>query len=293
MNGFMSKEQWKKRLNRRILVNRIFYILFFAATTIGLIFLAMLLYRVLTQGLGCLNMDFIKGFPAPYPDEAGIYAGIVGSIYLIAIVAPVSLVLGVSTAIYLEEYAPKNRISRFIQSNIQNLAGVPSIVFGLLGLTFFVYMMGFGYSLLAGGLTMSLLVLPIIVVAAQEAIRSVPNELKEASYGMGATKWQTIVRVVLPASVPGILTGSILALSRAIGETAPLLIVGAAAAIYTLPDSVFGPYTAMPIQIYSWISRPGEEWPLVAAAGIIVLLAVLLLMNAVAVIIRNKFQKRY
>ncbi|MBB6454281.1 phosphate transport system permease protein [Salirhabdus euzebyi] len=288
-----QQEKWQKRVTKRVWLNKVFHSLFFAATTVGLIFLALLLYRILTQGISYLDLDFLQGFPAPYPEEAGILAGLVGSLYIITIVAIFAIVIGVSTALYLEEYAKKNRFTRFIQSNIQNLAGVPSIVFGLLGLTLFVYILHLGYSLLAGGLTMSLLVLPIIVVASQESIRAVPNFLKEASYGMGATKWQTIVRVVLPAALPGIITGSILALSRAIGETAPLLVVGAAAAIYTLPDSLLGSYTAMPIQIYSWISRPQEEWPLVAAAGIIVLLVVLLLMNTIAVLIRNKFKKRY
>ncbi|QDP40617.1 phosphate ABC transporter permease PstA [Radiobacillus deserti] len=283
----------QKRLKRRVWKNRIFKYLFFLATMIGLVFLALLIYRVLNQGLGYLNIDFIKNFPAPYPDKAGMFAGIMGSVFLMLLIAPISIILGVSTALYLEEYAAKNRFTRFIQVNVQNLAGVPSIVYGLLGLTFFVYLFNFGYTLIAGVLTMSLLILPVIVVAAQEAIRSVPKELSEASIAMGATKWQTIWRIVLPASIPGILTGSILALSRAIGETAPLIIVGAATAIYTIPDSLLAKYTAMPIQIYSWTARPQEEWQYVAGAGIIVLLIVLLFMNAIAVWIRNKFQNRY
>ncbi|WP_028783221.1 phosphate ABC transporter permease PstA [Thalassobacillus devorans] len=282
-----------KRIRGRVLLNNVLKGLFFASTTIGLIFLALLLYRILTQGIGYLNSGFITSFPAPYPEEAGIFAGLIGSLLMIAIVAPVAIILGVGTAIFLEEYAYKNRWTKFIQINIQNLAGVPSIVYGLLGLTFFVYMLRLGYTLLAGGLTMSLLVLPVIVVAAQEAIRSVPSDIKEASYGMGASKWQTIRRVILPAALPGILTGTILALSRAIGETAPLIIVGAATALYTLPDSLLSKYTVMPIQIFNWTGRPQEEWQFVAAAGILVLLIVLLFMNAIAVFIRNKFQKRY
>jgi phosphate transport system permease protein len=282
-----------KQIKGRVIQNTFFRGIFFVATGIALIFLALLIYRILNQGLGYVTIDFIKNFPAPYIDKAGIYAGILGSLSMLAITAPVSVILGVSTALYLEEYAPQNRFTRFIQVNVQNLAGVPSIVFGLLGLTFFVYLFEFGYTLIAGALTMSLLVLPVIVVAAQEAIRSVPSVLREASIGMGATKWQTIWRIVLPASVPGILTGSILALSRAIGETAPLIIVGAATAIYTIPDSLLSKYTVMPIQIYSWTSRPQPEWQNVAAAGIIVLLIILLLMNAIAVWIRNKFQNRY
>ncbi|HHY21047.1 MAG TPA: phosphate ABC transporter permease PstA, partial [Bacilli bacterium] len=197
------------------------------------------------------------------------------------------------TAIYLEEYGKKGRFIRFVQMNISNLAGVPSIVFGLLGLTLFVRGLDLGRSVLAGGLTMSLLILPIIVVAAQEAIRAVPNELREASYGMGATKWQTIRRVILPAALPGILTGNILALSRAIGETAPLIMIGALTYVNFLPEGLFSQFTVMPIQIYNWTSRPQEEFHYVAAAGIIVLLAMLLIMNSVAVWIRNKFQKHY
>ncbi|RCW65363.1 phosphate ABC transporter permease PstA [Saliterribacillus persicus] len=283
----------QSQIKSRVIKNKLIKILFMAATSVALIFLALLLYRVLSQGLGYLSMDFLTSFPAPYIDKAGIYAGLMGSLFMMAITAPVSIILGVSTALYLEEYAKQNKFTRFIQVNVQNLAGVPSIVFGLLGLTFFVYLFQFGYTLIAGALTMSLLVLPVIVVASQEAIRSVPQELREASVGMGATKWQTIWRIVLPASVPGILTGSILALSRAIGETAPLIIVGAAAAIYTIPDSLLSKYTVMPIQIYSWTARPQAEWQFVAAAGIIVLLVILLLMNAIAVWIRNKFQNRY
>ncbi|SEA97271.1 phosphate transport system permease protein [Thalassobacillus cyri] len=292
MSGIDEKNNLK-RIRGRVILNNVLKGLFFVSTTIGLIFLALLLYRILTQGIGYLNSDFITSFPAPYPEEAGIFAGLIGSIMMIAIVAPVAITLGVGTAIFLEEYAYKNRWTKFIQINIQNLAGVPSIVYGLLGLTFFVYMLRLGYTLLAGGLTMALLVLPVIVVAAQEAIRSVPSDIKEASYGMGASKWQTIRRVILPAAIPGILTGTILALSRAIGETAPLIIVGAATALYTLPDSLLSKYTVMPIQIFNWTGRPQEEWQFVAAAGILVLLIVLLFMNAVAVFIRNKFQKRY
>lgn len=289
----MSTKVNSAQIKGRVVRNKAFKSLFIAATSIALIFLALLIYRILSQGIDYLSIDFLRNYPAPYIEEAGIFAGLMGSIFLISITAPVSIILGVSTALYLEEYAKQNRFTRFIQVNVQNLAGVPSIVFGLLGLTFFVYILELGYSLIAGALTMSLLVLPVIVVASQEAIRSVPKELREASIGMGATKWQTIWRIVLPASIPGILTGSILALSRAIGETAPLIIVGAAAAIYTIPDSFLSKYTVMPIQIWSWTSRPQEEWQYVAAAGIIVLLIILLCMNAIAVWIRNKFQNRF
>ncbi|WP_431798828.1 phosphate ABC transporter permease PstA [Halobacillus andaensis] len=282
----------QKKMTIRVWLNKGMMALFLLATLVGLVVLGALFYRVLTQGSGYLSLDFITSLPSPSFEDAGIWAGLIGSIWLMVIVAVVSIIIGVATSIYLEEYAPKNKLTEIIRINIQNLAGVPSIVFGLLGLTFFVYMFAIGYRLLAGGLTMALLILPIIVVASQESLRSVPNEIKEASMGMGATKWQTIARVILPAALPGILTGTILALSRAIGETAPLIIVGAAAAIYTLPDSLLSKYTAMPIQIYNWTARPQEEWQYVAGAGIIVLLAVLLLMNSIAVLIRNKFQRR-
>ncbi|WP_138417458.1 phosphate ABC transporter permease PstA [Aquibacillus sediminis] len=281
------------RIKRRVMLNRLFKYVIIVATSIALIFLALLMIRIVNQGLGYLNMDFLKNFSAPYPDSAGLFAGIIGSLFMMLIIAPVAILLGVATSLYLEEYASQNKFTRFIQVNIQNLAGVPSIVYGLLGLTFFVYLLNFGYTLLAGALTMSLLILPVIVVASQEAIRSVPNDIREASIAMGATKWQTIWRIVLPAAIPGILTGSILALSRAIGETAPLIIVGAATAIYSIPDSLLSKYTVMPIQIYSWTMRPQEEWQYVAGAGIIVLLIILLLMNSIAVWIRNKFQNKY
>ncbi|WP_201450107.1 phosphate ABC transporter permease PstA [Pontibacillus sp. HMF3514] len=288
----MDETKVQKRIKNRLALNKFFRTLFFISTLVGLIVLVLLIARVLTQGLGYFNWNYITSYPAPFPEKSGILAGLGGTIALMLVVAPVSIITGISTALYLEMYAKQNKLTRFIQVNISNLAGVPSIVYGLLGLTFFVYMLEMGYSLLAGGLTLSLLILPVIIVAAQEAIRSVPNDLLEASYGMGATKWQTILRVILPAAIPGMVTGSILALSRAIGETAPLIVVGAATTIYSTPDGLFSKYSAMPIQIYNWVGRPQAEWQFVAAAGIMVLLIVLLLMNATAVFIRNKFQKR-
>ncbi len=211
------------------------------------------------------------------------------------IVGPVTMILGISTAIYLEEYAKRGRLHSFIQTNIANLAGVPSIVFGILGLTVFVRMFGFGASVIAGALTMSLLVLPIVVVSAQEAIRSVPGFLREASYGMGATKWQTIKNVVLPASIPGIATGVILALSRAIGETAPLVVLGIPALLIPVPSGPMDNFTALPMQIYYWTIDAVlvHEYANLAAATIVVLLLVLFILNSLAILIRAKFQKRY
>ncbi|MEO4052373.1 phosphate ABC transporter permease PstA [Solibacillus sp. CAU 1738] len=282
-----------KRMNRRLKMNTVWKTIFIFATSFALLTLVILLARVFSQGLGYLNFDFLTNFASRLPEKAGIKAALVGSIWLMAVVAPVSIILGVSTAIYLEEYAQKNKLNDFIRMNISNLAGVPSIVFGLLGLTIFVRLMGLGKSILAAGLTMSLLILPIIIVAAQEAIRAVPQDQREASYGMGATKWQTIMRVVLPAAISGILTGSILALSRAIGETAPLVVIGIPVILQFLPENLLSAFTALPMQIFDWAKRPQEEFQYVAAAGIIVLMILLVFMNSIAIFIRNKFQKRY
>ncbi|MGM0897081.1 MAG: phosphate ABC transporter permease PstA [Bacillota bacterium] len=290
---YIEQEKVVRRMNGRMVVNRIFQGLFMFATALALLALVILLFRIVSQGAGHLTLDFFTNFASRFPAEAGIKAALVGSIWLMAVVAPTSMILGVGSAIYLEEYAKKGRVTSFIQMNISNLAGVPSVVFGLLGLTIFVRALALGNSILAAGFTMSLLILPVIIVAAQEAIRSVPGELRDASYGMGATRWQTIVRIILPAAIPGILTGSILALSRAIGETAPLIVVGIPVIIQFLPEGVMDTFTALPMQIYDWSSRPQAEFQTVAAAGIIVLMIVLLFMNSIAVFIRNKFDKSY
>lgn len=282
-----------RRMNGRMVVNTIFKSLFLLATLAALLALVILMYQIVTQGIGHLSFSFLTNFASRFPDQAGVKAALIGSVWLMAVVAPTSIILGVGSALYLEEYAKQNRITTFIRMNISNLAGVPSVVFGLLGLTIFVRALALGNSILAAGFTMSLLILPVIIVASQEAIRSVPGELRDASYGMGATKWQTIVKIILPAAIPGILTGSILALSRAIGETAPLIVIGVPVIIQFLPAGVMDTFTALPMQIYDWSSRPQPEFQQVAAAGIMVLMVVLLLMNSVAVFIRNKFEKRY
>lgn len=282
-----------KRMSIRMIINKMFKAIFFIATLFGLFALGILFYRIISQGIGFISIDFFTSFGSRIPENAGIVAALIGSLWMMAVIAPVSLVLGVGSAIYLEEYAKKNKVSDFIRMNIANLAGVPSVVFGLLGLTIFVRALALGNSILAAGFTMSLLILPVIIVASQEAIRAVPKELREASYGMGATKWQTISRVVLPSAIPGILTGGILALSRAIGETAPLVVIGIPVIIQFLPDNLLSQFTAMPMQIFDWAKRPQEAFQSVAAAGIIVLMMFLLIMNSIAVIIRNKFQKRY
>ncbi|MBN3556138.1 phosphate ABC transporter permease PstA [Fictibacillus nanhaiensis] len=291
--ALINKESVKKRMGTRLAANGVAKFLFILATLFSLLVLGVLIYRILSEGLPYLSLDFITNFASRMPERAGIWAALLGTIWVMAVTAPVSFILGVGTAIYLEEYAKKNAFTKFVQINISNLAGVPSIVFGLLGLTIFVRLLGLGSSVLAGGLTMSLLILPVIVVASQEAIRTVPREIREASFGMGATKWQTIRRIVFPAALPGILTGTILALSRAVGETAPLLVLGALAYVAFVPENIFSQFTVLPIQLYNWTSRPQEEFHMIAASGIIILLIILLIMNSIAVLIRNKFHKRF
>ncbi|MBD8069151.1 phosphate ABC transporter permease PstA [Bacillus sp. PS06] len=292
---YIDSAQVQKKMTSRLSTNQIAKFLFLLATLFGLVVLVVLIYRILTQSMGWVDFSFITNKLSTNPDRAGIMGAILGTFWLMVVVAPVTMLLGIGTALYLEEYAKKGRLRNFIQTNIANLAGVPSIVFGILGLTVFVRGMDLGNIILAGGLTMSLLVLPVVVVASQEAIRSVPNYLREASFGMGATKWQTIKKVVLPASLPGILTGLILALSRAIGETAPLVVIGIPALLIPLPDSIFDKFTVLPMQIYYWTIDAAlvAEYANLAAATIVILLFVLFVMNSIAIIIRNKFQRRF
>ena len=290
---FIDHQNISLRLKPRRAKNQFFKSIFFVSAITGLAVLGILLFRVFSQGLPHLDWQFLQSLPSRKPELAGVKTALIGTIWLMGVVAPVSLLLGVGTAIYLEEYAKQNRFTRFIQVNISNLAGVPSIVFGLLGLAIFVRAFALGTSILAAGLTLSLMVLPIIIVSSQEAIRAVPRDLREASYGMGATKWQTIARAVLPSALPGILTGGILALSRAIGETAPLVVLGLPLFLAFLPKTIFDTFTVLPMQIYNWTSRPQAEFHAIAAAGIIVLLILLITMNSIAVFIRDKFQRRY
>lgn len=288
----MDMEFMRKRMDRRLRLNSFAKWVFLSATVVILFTLLVLLVRIFSQGMAYFDWHFLTNFASRRAENAGILGPLVGSLMLMAVVIPVSLILGIGTAIYLEEYAKKNWFTRFIETNIQNLAGIPSIVFGLLGLTIFVNVLGLGPSIIAGGFTLALLVLPIIVVTAQEAIRAVPGQLSYASLGLGATKWQTIQKVILPSALPGILTGSILALSRAIGETAPLIVVGALVFVNYLPSGFMDGFAAVPIQIYNWTIRPQEEFQQLAAAGIIVLLVLLIVMNAIAVWIRNKFNQK-
>ncbi|WP_163969272.1 phosphate ABC transporter permease PstA [Oceanobacillus halotolerans] len=292
---YVDQMQIQKRMHTRLFANTLFKYIFLLSTLFGLIVLAILIFRVLSQGVSWLDFNFLTGRLSTDPGRAGIMGALLGTVWLMAVVIPVTLIIGIGTAIYLELYAKKGRINSFIQMNISNLAGVPSIVYGLLGLTVFVRAMDMGNIVLAGGLTLALLILPIVIVAAQEAIRAVPQHLSEASYGLGATKWQTVKNIIMPAALPGILTGSILALSRAIGETAPLTVLGIPALLIPFPEGIFDKFTVLPMQIYYWtLDSPLEaEYANLAAATIIVLLLLLFILNAVAVLIRNKFQKRY
>jgi phosphate transport system permease protein len=254
--------------------------------------LALLLVDVLRDGWRWLSVDFLTRYPSRIPERAGIKSAILGSLWMMGLTALVSFPTGVGAAIYLEEYAPKNWFTRILQTNIANLAGVPSIVYGILGLAIFVRYFALGRSVIAGALTLALLILPVIIIASQEAIKAVPTSLREASYGVGATKWQTIRYHVFPVALPGILTGTILSLSRAIGETAPLIMIGALTFIAFPPRSPMDPFTVLPIQIFNWTAKPQAEFHELAAAAIIVLLVLLLAMNATAIFLRNRYQKR-
>lgn len=258
----------------------------------AVLILAILAVRLVIDGSERLSFTFLSSYPSRFAERAGVLAALTGSVYLIALTAVIALPLGVAAALYLEEYARKGWFSSLIEVTLANLAGVPSIIFGLLGLQLFVRWAGLDRSLLAGALTMSLLLLPTIVVAAREALRTVPKTLREASFALGATKWQTISWHVLPLAMPGILTGCILGLSRAIGETAPLITIGALTYVAFLPESVLSPFTALPIQSFNWLSRPQQAFHANAAAAIVVLLVVLLVMNSLAIFMRSKLQKR-
>ncbi len=262
-----------------------------------LLVLAVLLASMVIDGMERLGWDFLTGYPSRFPARAGVLPAIVGTFYVMLLTALFSFPVGVGAAIYLEEYAEKGGFgvawfSRLIDLNISNLAGVPSIIYGLLGLAIFVRMLALGRSLLAGALTLALLVLPVVIIACREALRTVPDSIREASYALGATRWQTIRHQVLPMALPGILTGAILALSRAIGETAPLITIGAITYVAFLPDNVFSPFTVLPIQIFNWVSRPQAGFHVNAAAAIVVLLPILFLMNGTAIWLRNRYSRR-
>ena len=290
--------------------DRLFQAAGFLATSFGLIVLAVLLIDVFSDGFGRIDLSFFSSFPSRKPDQAGIFSAWVGTLWIMFTTALLAIPIGIGSSIYLEEYAPKNRLTNFIEINIANLAGVPSVIYGILGLGVFVRLMKLERSVLAGSMTLALLILPIIILSTREALRAVPFSIREGSYALGATKWQTIRNQVLPSAIGNALTGIILAMSRAIGETAPLITIGALTYIPFLPTNpvsahktfpffsfsfkgFLDPFTVLPIQIFNWVSRPQKAFLVNAAAGIIVLLAITLLMNAFAIYIRQKSQKRW
>ena len=276
----------------RRLQDPLFEILTVIILAIALASLAALLWDVARDGLGRLSWQFLTSYPSRRASMAGILPALIGSVYVIALTGLIAMPIGIAAAIYLEEYGGRSRMARLIEINISNLAAVPSIIYGLLGLGLFVRTLALGRSVLAGAATLALLALPVIILATREALRAVPPSLREGSYALGATKWQTIWYQVLPVAAPGILTGLILAMSRAIGETAPLIAIGALTYVPFLPDGPWSPFTVLPIQIFNWVSRPQADFAQNAAAGIIVLLVVLLAMNAMAIWLRDRYQRR-
>ena len=270
----------------------IFQLVSLSALVIALAGLAALVFDIVSDGAGRLSFQFLTNIASRKPEEAGVYHALMGSIWVIALTGALALPIGVAAAIFLEEYGSRSRMARFIELNISNLAAVPSIIYGLLGLGLFVRLMGMGQSVLAGAATLALLALPVVILSTREALRTVPNSIREGSYALGATKWQTIWHQVLPMALPGVLTGLILALSRAVGETAPLITIGALTYIPFAPDGIWSKFTVLPIQVFNWVSRPQPEFKANAAAGILVLMVLLLSMNAIAIVVRDRQQRR-
>jgi phosphate transport system permease protein len=270
----------------------LFHLVSLATLLFALVALGVLVYDIFSDGASRLSWSFLTNIASRNAADAGVYHALMGSIWVIALTGALALPVGVAAAIYLEEYGTRSRFARFVELNIANLAAVPSIIYGLLGLGLFVRLMGMGQSVFAGSATLALLALPVVILSTREALRTVPNSIREGSYALGATKWQTIWNQVLPMALPGVLTGLILSLSRAIGETAPLITIGALTYIPFAPDSVWSKFTVLPIQVFNWVSRPQEEFKTNAAAGILVLLALLLSMNAIAIVVRDRQQRQ-
>jgi phosphate transport system permease protein len=301
----VEPENIEKRLSNNRRFDTIFAVIGLISTFVGMITLAALLFDLSTDGLGRISFQFFTSFPSRFAAQAGILSAWVGTTLVMIVTALTAIPMGVGAGVYLEEYAPKNWFTGLIEINIANLAGVPSIVYGLMALGLFVYQFKFGQSILSAGLTLALLILPIVIVATRESIRAVPSSMREAAYALGATKWQTTRDHVLPYSMGGILTGVIISLSRAIGETAPLITIGALTFIAFLPDPpikgefpfisfdwLWSPFSVMPIQMFNWVSRPQQEFHLNAAATGLILMVMTLLMNGIAIYFRYRFRKR-
>jgi phosphate transport system permease protein len=279
-------------MNRNRIIDKSFKYFGMFCTFFGILILLLFLVNIVTEGFSRINWQFLTSLPSRLPQKAGILTALAGTLWILILTAAIAIPVGIGAGIYLEEYAKKNRLNSFLEINLTNLAGVPSIIYGLLGLEIFGRVMGMGGSLLAGACTLSLLILPIIVVATREALKAVPNSLREASFALGASKWQTTWLQVLPASSGGIVTGVILALSRAIGETAPLIVIGALAYVPFIPASPNDEFTVLPIQIFNWVSRPQKGFIINSTAAIIVLLVITFIMNGFAVYLRNKWQRK-
>ncbi len=282
----------KKRFFNPDIQDKVFKVFAICCTSLGLLTLVVLLIDITIKGIRRINWSFFFSLPSRHADESGIYTALAGMVSLLVITLLIALPIGILSGIYLQEYGKKNRFARLIEINISNLAGVPSVIYGILGLQLFVRTAGLGNSILSGALTLALLIMPIIIVSTREAVKAVPDSLREAAFGLGATKWQTIQRVVLPASFGGILTGIILSTSRAIGETAPLIVVGALAYVPFIPEGPMDQYTSLPIQVFNWTSRPQQGFVVNAAAGIIVLLLFTFILNGTAIYLRNKWYKK-
>jgi phosphate transport system permease protein len=282
-----------RRRRREVLMEWLFLVSAWVALLLTISVLLAILGKLFADGLTRINWQFLTSFPSRRPEEAGIFSAWVGTLYVMFLTAAIALPLGIGAAIYLEEFASRNWFTRLVELNINNLAGIPAIIYGLLGLQVFVRWFRMGESVLAGACTLAIMSLPVIIVASREALRAVPVSIREAALALGATRWQTVRDHVLPLAIPGILTGTILALSRAIGEAAPLVTIGALTFIAFLPKSPLDPFTVLPIQAYNWVSRPQPEFHRNAAAALIVLLALLLLMNSIAIYLRNRYQQRW
>jgi len=278
-------------LMRRRLSGTLFYGACLAALGVTLLAILLLLYDIISRGLPHLDASFLTGVPSRRPERAGVLPAVIGSLEVGVLVAAIAFPVGVAAGIYLEEYSRASRLNQLLRTNIANLAGVPSIVYGIFGLALFVRALGLGYTLLAAALTLSLLILPVVIIATMEAIRSVPSSQREAAYALGATRWQVVGGAVLPAAAPGIMTGIILSMARAIGETAPLILIGAVTFVTYLPNPVDGGYTVLPIQIYSWAARFQPAFQEISATAIMVLLVVLGILNVLAIVVRVRLSR--